>query len=179
MCPTGDSVSFYVGHPGGDPPPIAPRYEFLEALRRVGPAAAAERVQRNVRLLVAAIDRSKLAADRDHNFLSRKTLVKIIPYVILEAHEKCKALGRQLDTKPENRLRSALHRLGLRYRCDLRLDLDGVRIRPDVVFTRRRVAVFVDGCYWHGCPDHGRLPASNRAYWTAKIAGNRIRDQRA
>jgi hypothetical protein len=102
MCGNGDYVAFYIGHTGGDPPPIAPRYEFMEALRRLGADGAAERVRRNVRLLVAAIDRSKLAADRDHNFLSRKTLVKIIPFVILEAHEKCKALGRQLD----NELRS-------------------------------------------------------------------------
>jgi len=97
MCTYGDYVSFYVGHTAGDPPPIAPRYEFLEGRRRLGPEAAAERVARNVRLLVAAIDRSKFTPDRDHNFLSRKTLVKIIPYVIFEAHEKSKALGRLLD----------------------------------------------------------------------------------
>jgi DNA mismatch endonuclease (patch repair protein) len=83
------------------------------------------------------------------------------------------------DTTPEKRLRSALHARGLRFRCDLRLDLGHVRVRPDIVFTRRRVAVFVDGCYWHGCPDHGTLPASNRGYWIAKIAANRARDRRA
>jgi hypothetical protein len=93
-----DYVAFYLGHTGGEPPPIAPRYEFLESLRRLSPDQAAERVARNVRLMVAAIDRwSGLPLDRDHNFLSRKTLVKIIPFVILEAHEKCKALGRLLD----------------------------------------------------------------------------------
>ena len=97
-----DYVAFYLGHTGGDPPPIAPRYEFLESLRRLPPEQAAERVARNVRLMVAAIDRSGLSLDRDHNFLSRKTLVKIIPFVIFEAHEKCKALGRLLD----NELRS-------------------------------------------------------------------------
>lgn len=97
-----DYVSFYLGHTGADPPPIAPRYEFLESLRRLTPEVAAQRVARNVRLMTAAIDRSGLSADRDHNFLSRKTLVKIIPWVIYEAHEKCKALGRQLD----NELRS-------------------------------------------------------------------------
>jgi hypothetical protein len=102
MCANADYVAFYIGHTGGEPPPVAPRYEFLEALRRMDVDAACKRVARNVRLLVAAIDRSQLAADRDHNFLSRKTLVKIIPYVIMEAHEKCKALGRQLD----NELRS-------------------------------------------------------------------------
>jgi hypothetical protein len=102
MATNADYVAFYLGHTGGEPPPVAPRYEFLESLRRVGPEVAAMRVARNVRLMTAAINRSGLSADRDHNFLSRKTLVKIIPWVIYEAHEKCKALGRQLD----NELRS-------------------------------------------------------------------------
>ena len=87
--------------------------------------------------------------------------------------------NRRSDTTPEKRLRSALHSRGLRFRCGLRLDLDDLRVRPDIVFTRRRVAVFIDGCYWHGCPDHGTLPASNRDYWIAKFAGNRARDRRA
>lgn len=55
--------------------------------------------------------------------------------------------NRRRDTKPELALRSALHRAGLRYRRDLRLDLPGGRVRPDIVFTRRKVAVFVDGCF--------------------------------
>ena len=99
MCTNADYVSFYVGHTAGDPPPTVPRYEFLEALRRMAPADAADRVHRNVRLVVGALERSKFAQDRDHNFLSRKILVKIIPHVVAEAHEKCKALGRQLDTE--------------------------------------------------------------------------------
>lgn len=99
MAMLADYVAFYIGHTGADPPPVAPRYEFLESLRRMTPAQASERVARNVRLLTAAIDRSGFSADREHNFLSRKTLVKIIPWVIYEAHEKCKALGRQLDTE--------------------------------------------------------------------------------
>ena len=86
--------------------------------------------------------------------------------------------NRRANTKPEIALRSELHRRGLRFRCDLRIDLDGARARPDVVFTRRRVAVFVDGCFWHGCPDHGSLPLANRDYWSLKIAGNRARDAR-
>ena len=51
-------------------------------------------------------------------------------------------------------------------------------MRPDICFTRARVAVFVDGCFWHGCPEHGRRPATNRAYWLAKIERNRARDVR-
>ena len=73
---------------------------------------------------------------------------------------------RRAGTKPEIALRSALHRLGYRYRKDHRLDLaDGVRVRPDIVFTARKVAVFVDGCFWHACPAHGREPAVNEWYW--------------
>jgi DNA mismatch endonuclease (patch repair protein) len=52
------------------------------------------------------------------------------------------------------------------------------RVRPDVVFTRSRIAIFVDGCFWHGCPEHGEMPASNREFWEAKIGGTRDRDQR-
>jgi DNA mismatch endonuclease, patch repair protein len=64
--------------------------------------------------------------------------------------------NRRADTKPELALRRALHRLGYRYRKDYRLDLaEGVRVRPDIVFTARKVAVFVDGCFWHCCPEHG------------------------
>jgi DNA mismatch endonuclease (patch repair protein) len=54
-----------------------------------------------------------------------------------------------------------------------------VRVRPDVVFRRARVAVFIDGCFWHGCPVHGTRPRSNTAYWDTKIARNRARDERA
>ena len=84
--------------------------------------------------------------------------------------------NRGRDTSPEVALRSALHRLGLRFRKDLRIDLPGGRVRPDVVFVRARVAVFVDGCFWHGCPVHGTQPRSNSAFWADKIATNRRRD---
>lgn len=86
-----------------------------------------------------------------------------------------RANGRR-DSRPEKLLRSALHRLGLRFRCDYRIQAHEVRVSPDIVFTRRRIAVFVDGCYWHGCPEHGSMPKSNRDYWQAKIGGNRMRD---
>ena len=77
---------------------------------------------------------------------------------------------RRTGTKPEVALRSELHRLGYRYRKDHRLDLaDGVRVRPDIVFTARKVAVFVDGCFWHACPDHGREPSVNQWYWAPKL----------
>jgi DNA mismatch endonuclease, patch repair protein len=84
------------------------------------------------------------------------------------------------DTRPELALRSALHARGMRYRVDLPIRLaTGIRpIRPDIVFTRAKIAVFVDGCFWHGCPDHGTKPASNTDYWTAKLERNIQRDRR-
>lgn len=81
-------------------------------------------------------------------------------------------------TKPEVHLRSALHRRGLRFRKDHLLRVGEVRVRPDIVFTRSRVAVFVDGCFWHGCSDHQRVPKTNRDYWVPKLAANVERDGR-
>jgi DNA mismatch endonuclease (patch repair protein) len=88
--------------------------------------------------------------------------------------------NRRSDTKPELALRRALHGQGLRYRKDYRLDLDGGRrVRPDIAFTARRVAVFVDGCFWHVCPEHGSQPSSNTWYWGPKLARNVERDRAA
>jgi DNA mismatch endonuclease (patch repair protein) len=87
--------------------------------------------------------------------------------------------NRRTDTKPEVSLRSALHRLGLRFRKDHRIDVEGVRVRPDIVFPRARVVVFVDGCFWHRCPQHGQMPRANRGYWEPKLARNVERDRQA
>jgi DNA mismatch endonuclease (patch repair protein) len=86
--------------------------------------------------------------------------------------------NRRRDTKPEKALRSVLHRRGLRFRVDRKLGSGRSAPRPDVVFVRERIAVFLDGCYWHGCPMHGTQPKTNGAYWSAKIARNRARDTR-
>jgi DNA mismatch endonuclease (patch repair protein) len=87
---------------------------------------------------------------------------------------------KRAGTKPEIALRSALHRLGYRYRKDHRLDLaEGVRVRPDIVFTARKVAVFVDGCFWHACPEHGRQPTVNEWYWAPKLRRTVERDRAA
>ena len=86
--------------------------------------------------------------------------------------------NRRTDTKPELALRRALHKLGYRYRKDYRVDLDaGRRVRPDIVFTSRKVAVFVDGCFWHACPEHGTKPKNNEWYWSPKLRRNAERDQ--
>ncbi len=83
--------------------------------------------------------------------------------------------NRKKDTRPELRLRAALHGLGLRYRVHVK-PIPGVV--ADVVFRPTRVVVFVDGCFWHGCEIHGTWPAVNSRYWTAKISGNVRRDRR-
>jgi DNA mismatch endonuclease (patch repair protein) len=85
--------------------------------------------------------------------------------------------NRATGTLPEVELRSILHRDGLRFRKNARA-LPGLRCRPDVVFPRERVAVFIDGCFWHGCPDHERRPKTNAAYWAAKVKRNQARDAR-
>jgi len=74
------------------------------------------------------------------------------------------------------RLRSELHRRGLRYRVDAQ-PLRGLRRRADVVFPTARVAVFVDGCFWHGCPAHMTWPEANAAWWREKIERTRARDR--
>jgi len=85
--------------------------------------------------------------------------------------------NRGRDTGPELALRAALHRAGLRFYKDRRVVLrPGRQVRPDVVFPRLRLAVFVDGCYWHGCTTHRTIPVSNSEFWTAKIEGTRERD---
>jgi DNA mismatch endonuclease (patch repair protein) len=86
--------------------------------------------------------------------------------------------NRKGETRPEKRLRSVLHRLGYRFRVGLLLRTGDLTVRPDIVFTRYRVAVFVDGCFWHSCPDHGTTPGVNRLYWGRKLAGNVSRDER-
>lgn len=79
------------------------------------------------------------------------------------------------DTRPELAVRSAAHALGLRYRVGVS-PLPGVRRTADLVFTRVKVAVFVDGCFWHGCPEHHRPARRNAEFWADKINGNRARD---
>lgn len=83
---------------------------------------------------------------------------------------------RQRDTKPELALRSALHRRGLRFRVDSR-PLAGSRRRADVLLTRARLAIYVDGCFWHRCPLHGTLPKTNDKWWDEKLNANVERDR--
>ena len=77
--------------------------------------------------------------------------------------------NRRVDTKPERQLRSHLHRNGLRFRKDFLIRAEALSVRADVVFPARKVAVFVDGCFWHQCPEHATMPRTNRDFWEPKL----------
>jgi DNA mismatch endonuclease (patch repair protein) len=85
--------------------------------------------------------------------------------------------NRGRDTKPELAVRRLLHSSGFRYRVDYRAE-QSVRTRPDIAFTKVRLAVFIDGCFWHGCPEHHTASATNAGYWSDKVDTNRERDRR-
>ena len=83
---------------------------------------------------------------------------------------------RQKDTSAESAIRHELHALGLRYRVQVPI-LTRPRRVADVAFRRSRVTVFVDGCFWHGCPIHATWPKQNAEFWRSKIEANKVRDR--
>lgn len=85
--------------------------------------------------------------------------------------------NRRRDTSAELAVRSELHRRGLRFRVDLRVRLAELSVRPDVVFRRAKLALFIDGCFWHRCPLHGTSPRTNPDYWLPKLNRNVARDR--
>ena len=94
----------------------------------------------------------------------------------IEASQRMRATG-QRDTVPEVALRKELHRRGLRFR--LHRSMRGLsRSKPDVTFVSAKLAVYVDGCFWHSCPIHASQPRANSAWWSAKLAANVTRDRR-
>jgi DNA mismatch endonuclease (patch repair protein) len=85
--------------------------------------------------------------------------------------------NRKRDTKPELRLRAELHKRGRRFRKHLRVPVASGGVVVDVAFTRRRIAVLVDGCFWHACPEHGNSPKTSVWYWGPKLESNVSRDR--
>jgi DNA mismatch endonuclease (patch repair protein) len=86
-------------------------------------------------------------------------------------------LGNRSESAIERELRSELHRRGLRFRKHASV-IAGLRCRPDIVFAKQQIAVFVDGCFWHRCPFHGSEPKANANYWRPKLDANVVRDRR-
>jgi DNA mismatch endonuclease, patch repair protein len=85
--------------------------------------------------------------------------------------------NRKVDSRPEKSLRARLHRDGYRFRKNYRVDLQGFECTPDIVFTAKKLAIFVDGCFWHACPEHGTQPVANSQYWLPKLERNKERDR--
>lgn len=84
--------------------------------------------------------------------------------------------NKRKNTTPELQLRKLLHARGLRYRVDFPPDPKSRRRRADIVFTKVKLVVFIDGCFWHGCPIHATVPLTNRSYWEPKLRRNKERD---
>jgi len=100
------------------------------------------------------------------------------PLPSTEAVSRVMRGNRRSDTKPEVRVRSELHRRGLRFRKQLLITAGDVRVRADVAFPRQSLAVFLDGCFWHRCPEHGNSPRANWGYWSTKLDHNVERDRK-
>ena len=84
--------------------------------------------------------------------------------------------NRRRDTTPELAVRRLLHAQGLRYRVDYSVTTERRPIRVDIAFPKRRLAIFIDGCFWHGCPTHATMPRQNADYWGPKLDRNKHRD---
>lgn len=142
MCENADFVYFYIGHTAGDPPPMIPRYEFLTSLRGKSPEKASSAVAELTFRLVDAVDAAGLAYDRDHNFLSSKMLVKILPYPIYQAHEYAKTLGKKLEAELKSIVVSRLIELKR-----LRSSSSSIVVRPVAVreYLERHKRAFESG----------------------------------
>jgi DNA mismatch endonuclease (patch repair protein) len=102
---------------------------------------------------------------------SSKSIARGEPTELARSANMAKIRGR--DTSPETMLRKALWHNGLRFRVNFRV----LKTRPDIVFTARKLAVFVDGCFWHGCPQHYVMPRTRTAFWSDKLKTNTTRDR--
>lgn len=99
------------------------------------------------------------------------------PYPTSAAVSAAMRANRKRDTGPELRLRSRLRAQGMRFRTNVALSVAGLRVRPDIVFRRQQVAVFIDGCFWHSCRWHGTRPRVNTHYWLPKLRRVAARDR--
>lgn len=137
MLEHGDYASFYIGHTWGEPPPKIPRYEFLCSLRDANIVEAKEYVKRTIEQIATALLTCQFSQDRDHNYLSRVTLVKLIPSVVYMAHEFAKQLGKKLETDYKS---IVVARLAARRRQHI--EERDVEIQP--ISVRRYLQRFID-----------------------------------
>jgi len=111
MCREADYVMFYIGHSGGDPTPVLPRYEFLDSLRGQPLPDMRRKVADKVRLIIRAVSLSGLSLDSEHNFMTNKRVTRIIPAVVYDAHEKCKVWGHKLESELKSAITARLAEL--------------------------------------------------------------------
>jgi DNA mismatch endonuclease (patch repair protein) len=112
--------------------------------------------------------------------MSRKSKVEIgqrinRPSASSEAALRRMKAAKPRDTAPEKAIRSALHRMGLRYSIDAK-PVKELNRRADILFRSLKIAIFIDGCFWHGCPIHGTQAKANAEFWYTKINRNQERD---
>ena len=103
--------------------------------------------------------------------------VPIAPPASDEGTRRSMMSNRRSDTKPEIAFRSMLHRSGLRFRKDRYIKFEQRGVKVDVVFPTEKIAVFIDGCFWHRCPEHATMPTRNYEYWATKFQRNMDRDR--
>jgi DNA mismatch endonuclease (patch repair protein) len=98
------------------------------------------------------------------------------PHPTSDAARAVMRANRKKNTRPEVAVRRALHAKGFRYRIHLPVRAEGKSVRADIVFPKQKLAVFIDGCFWHSCPVHGNSPRVNTGYWIPKLERNKARD---
>jgi len=109
--------------------------------------------------------------------MSPPTSIPTAPPASNEGTRRSMMSNRRTDTKPEIAFRSMLHRSGLRFRKDRYIKFERRGVKVDVVFPTEKVAVFIDGCFWHRCPEHATMPTRNYEYWSTKFQRNMDRDR--
>lgn len=114
------------------------------------------------------------ADQTDHRVMHVPDFPRVVASSARVSRRMSRTAGR--DNPREREIRSALHGRGLRFRIHLAA-ITGTRRTIDIAFTRSRLAVFCDGCFWHGCPIHATTPKANREWWMNKIANNEARDR--
>ena len=130
MCLEADYAVFYFGKPGGEPQISFPRFEFLDALRRLAPDVREQRVRRSVERIITGVHLSKWSLDREHNFMTHRKLHHLVPYVVYEAHEKCKSLGHKLESELRQAIAMRLSQLKATRGLPVpKVDIDPVPIR--------------------------------------------------
>lgn len=140
MCQYADYAAFYFGRPSGEPQVTLPRFEFMDSLRSLAADAREKRVSDAVRAIMTGVDITKWTLDREHNFMTAHSMPRLIPYVVYEAHEKCKALGHKLEGELVQAITMRLSELkALRGLPVPKIDIESVPIAKYLAGVRRRL----------------------------------------